>query len=124
MSFFGPAESAAFATFASDAIAIQRRTNTTGREFTIATIYSGAADLQEGGGSTYFNPGGAVEVADALLIVSADAASDLPAVQVGDVVTRTSDGKTFTVASVSSRTWQLIHLELQLKRGGLPMVQK
>lgn len=123
--FFNSTVAAAFATMASDTVTITRSVPpATGRTFTTETIYTGAGDLQEGGGSTYFNPGGAVEVADAVLIISASTAGALPAVQVGDIATRASDGKEFEVVSTSSRTWQLYHLELKLKRGPQRFDQK
>jgi hypothetical protein len=109
---------------------------------TVDTIYVGNGSLQEGGGSTYFNPAGNVEVADALLIISntnpqtwgdgkdygdsyfSGSTVLLPPIEVGDFVVREADSKRFLVVSTSSRTSLLPHLEIKLKIGPQSMVQK
>lgn len=89
---------------------------------TKTTIYSGAADFQVGVGSTFVNPQGVVDTADAMAIIDADTAADLPGVDVGD--TLTVSGTDYTVVVVG--LWQMapVHLELQLKRGPLVYKQK
>jgi hypothetical protein len=111
----------AFDDFQTDAITVERRQNTSGATFEWTTIWSGYADLQEGGGYTYNTQQGAQEVADAMLDITA---SSLPDVQVGDRATRAADGKPFLVASTSIRTSLLPHLEIGLKRGGVSTEQK
>jgi hypothetical protein len=114
---------AAFALFATDYVTITRHAPNASdpRLSDIQTIFEGNASLQEGGGSTYVNPAGAVEVADANLFIRT---SPLPTVAIFDLVLRVADGKQFVVASVSSRTALLPHLELMLKRGPQKFDQK
>jgi hypothetical protein len=84
-----------------------------------STIFSGTADFQEGGGRTYYNADGAIEQADATLIIDA---SPLPSVNVGDTVT-SPEGKTYTVVNISSQPFIFPHLVLMLKRGGVDNIQ-
>ena len=105
---------AAFDIFASDTVTITRGGNTGGANWGVSTVYDGPGDLQQGAGSTFYNPAGVAEVSDAVLIINA---SPLPAALVGDIVTRGSDGKIFSVASVATHTSLLPHLELQLHVG-------
>ena len=116
-----------FDDFDIDAITIKRRAGGTvdgGGNFggiTWTTVWSGNADLQEGGGETYLNPAGAVEVAEALLFVDAD---PLPTVNIDDIVVRGSDSKAFTVKSIKTNLFAFPHLELGLKRGPLNFQQQ
>ena len=104
-----------------DAITIQRRTPSGSPPgFTLSPVFTGTADLQEGGGSTYITPAGAAEVSDAVLIIDEVAADGpLPTIENDDVVTNAADGKTFRVVQVSLMTFVFPFLEIQLKRGGL-----
>ena len=76
--------------------------------------WSGVADLQEGGGQTYYSDSGAVEEADAMCIIDT---TPFPAVEVGDVVTNAADGKSFVVKAVATMTFDLPFLRLLLQRG-------
>lgn len=100
-----------------DSVTITRRSGTP-TAFNMTTVFSGTADMQEGGGATYITPSGAAEQIDAKLFIDLASSNPLPVVKVDDIVTNTADGKTFRVVSVATHTF-MPHLELMLKRGGL-----
>lgn len=98
-----------------DQVTITRRAGSVG-SISVTSVYSGVADLQELAASTVYNPSGAVEDADAILIIDI---APLPTVNVGDVVTRASDGKVWIVKGVGMFPFALPHLQCELKRGPL-----
>ena len=103
--------------FSVDAVTITRYANTIAnlKANTVgAQIWTGNADLQEGGGQTYYSDSGAVEEADALCIIDT---TPFPAVLVGDVLTNAADGKSFVVKAVATMTWDLPFLRLLLQKG-------
>lgn len=103
--------------FDTESVVIDRRN--AGSSPTYTVIYSGACDFQSNNGSEYVNPAGAVDIADAELLIDPDGSGALPDVKVGDRATVTQNGTAtvFNVVNTSLYTFPIKHLEISLKRG-------
>jgi hypothetical protein len=105
----------AFADFNTETVVVTRRTpGATPGNFTTTTIYSGAADVQSTGGSSYMSPTGAIDIADLDMDLS-PVAGVLPPILVGDFVAYNSG--TYTIVNVSAWSFPLAHVSALLKRG-------
>jgi hypothetical protein len=98
---------------------ISRASN--GFNFTNTTLYSGPCDFQPANGSTFTDPGGVVQIADAFLVIDPDPVSGaLPAVQIvddGPRIVAQVNGLEYDVLLATPWTFPPAHLELTLKRG-------
>lgn len=99
----------------SDTVAITRRAQS-GESFATSTIYSGAGNFDSSGGQLFYDPMGAVDKADALLIID-PVSGVLPAVLIDDIVTIVGVVGEYVVVLVDPKNFPPAHLEVHLKRG-------
>lgn len=99
-----------------DEVTIIRRTQS-GETFTNSTIYSGAGNFDATGGQIFYDPLGAVDKADAILVLDPLSSGTLPAVLVDDIVTIAGTAGAYVVVLVDRKNFPPAHLELHLKRG-------
>lgn len=85
-------------------------------------VFDGPVDFDPSGGSTYTNPAGLVDTADAVALVTPDASGTLPTVRLTDRATIAGDD--YNIVSVTERKFTPRHLEIQLKRGPLREQQR
>lgn len=92
-----------------------------GFNFANTTIYSGPGDFQPANGSTFTDPGGVVQVADAFVVIDPDPVTGaLPVVEIVDDGPRIIvqvNGLEYDVFLATPWTFPPAHLELTLKRG-------
>lgn len=105
----------------SDSIVVTRQTPTADPTVTtLATIYSGPADVQFDDGAMVYDPSGVIANYDAIAIIDPGAGGALPGINPGDAMVVNADNNdVLTVLSVSPWGTPLAHLELKLKRGPL-----
>ncbi len=87
----------------------------TGLNLATTTIYSGPGDFQADTGNEIYDPAGAVQTVDAVLVIDPLPNGSLPIVLAEDTVTVA--GFTYSVVLVEPWNYPPAHLELRLKKG-------
>ena len=86
-----------------------------GLNITTTIVYQGPADFQAATAGEFFDPSGAIQTVDAVLVIDAPVGGSLPTISAEDIVTVAGVG--YSIILVEYWAYPPAHLELRLKKG-------